>query len=95
MNNALSMEELEMESAELLPGRETLCVTSWIPGLSQSGLGNSQQGGLVNVAAANGSFNNVLNNNLNNSLNGNNVNVLGVQVVGPTALLGDATSAIS
>ena len=55
----------------------------------------SQQGGLVNVAAANGSFNNVLNNNLNNSLNGNNVNVLGVQVVGPTALLGDATSAIS
>jgi hypothetical protein len=91
MNNALSMAELELETAELLPGRETLCVTSWIPGFSQSGLGNSAQGGLVNVAAANGSFNNVL----NNSLNGNNVNVLGVQVVGPTALLGTATSAIS
>jgi hypothetical protein len=92
MNNALSMEELEMESAELLPGRETLCVTSYHSfGLSQSGLGNSAQSGLVNASAANGSFNNVL----NGSLNGNNVNVLGVQVVGPTALLGDATSAIS
>jgi hypothetical protein len=70
----MSMQELTMESAELLPGRETLCVTNCFPhaggvGVSQLGAGNTVQGGLVNVAALNGS--NVLDG--NNILNGVNV----------------------
>ena len=69
---AMSMQELEMESAELLPGRETLCVCTWQPhgGVSFSGgYGDTAQSGLVNVAALNGSFNN----SLNNILNGNDI----------------------
>ena len=36
---AVSMRELELESAELLPRRETLCVTRWHGG--HSGYGQS------------------------------------------------------
>lgn len=70
-SHAVSMQELEMESAELLPGRETLCVTSCHPwggghwGFSQMGMGNTAQNGLVNAAVANGSLNGSLNNVLN------------------------------
>jgi hypothetical protein len=69
-SSAMSMQELTMESAELLPGRETLCVTNCLPhgggrtvGISQIGGGNTVQGGLLNVAALNGS----------NVLDGNNI----------------------
>ncbi|MGH3278691.1 MAG: hypothetical protein ACRDNW_06080 [Trebonia sp.] len=63
-SSAVSMQELELESAELLPGRETLCVTSCHPcgggfGLWQAGIGNTAQNGLVNVALLNGVLNNV------------------------------------
>jgi hypothetical protein len=57
---AMSMQELELETAELLPGRETLCVSSYHPhggfGLTQNGFGNTVQGGLINISALNGSL---------------------------------------
>jgi hypothetical protein len=61
----VTMEELELESAELLPNRETLCSGgSYHPGHSvsftQVGYGNTAQAGLVNVSALNGSFDNIL-----------------------------------
>jgi hypothetical protein len=56
---AMSMDELERESAELLPSRETLCMTS--------NIGNTAQGGLVNVSALNGSL-----------LNGSLTHVIGI-----------------
>jgi hypothetical protein len=56
------MQDLDLEHAELLPSRETLCCSSWNPGHSftQVGYGNTAQAGLVNVAIANGSFDNIL-----------------------------------
>ena len=59
----VSMFELEMESAELLPSRETLCAPkcgSHSSSFTQVGYGNTAQAGLVNVAIGNGSFNNIL-----------------------------------
>ncbi len=59
---AVTMQDLELEHAELLPSRETLsCCCSHYSGSSftQVGYGNTAQGGLVNVAVANGSFNNI------------------------------------
>ena len=64
---AVSTQELELEGAELLPSRETLCVSgsqhsgssaSYV--FSQVGYGNTAQSGLINVAAFNGSFDNIL-----------------------------------
>ncbi len=65
---AVSMEELERESAALLPSRETLWVTKYHPSssysysysFSQVGYGNTAQSGLINVSALNGSFDNIL-----------------------------------
>ncbi|HVT66164.1 MAG TPA: hypothetical protein VHF26_00335 [Trebonia sp.] len=68
--SAVSMQELELEGGEMLPGRETLCVTSYgsapfshaghgTVAFSQAGYGNTVQHGLINVAAANGSLNNL------------------------------------
>jgi hypothetical protein len=57
------MEELELERAELLPNRETLCAGgAYHSGYSftQVGYGNTAQSGLVNVSALNGSFDNIL-----------------------------------
>jgi hypothetical protein len=59
----VTMEELELESAELLPNRETLCCggnyhSSY--SFTQVGYGNTAQSGLVNVSAFNGSFDNIL-----------------------------------
>ena len=69
---AISMDELAQESAELLPSRETLCMSKWHPMDVMNGV--TSQFGLVNVSALNGSLNDVLNNvlngTLNNSLNG-------------------------
>ena len=66
-NDLVSMDELERESAELLPSRETLCVYSHGHGgssvsssFTQVGYGNTAQAGLVNVSALNGSFDNIL-----------------------------------
>ena len=49
---AVTMQELELETAELLPARETL--SSGV----QAGSGSTAQSGLVNVSAANGNANN-------------------------------------
>jgi hypothetical protein len=62
--SAVSMQELELESAELLPSRETLCVAAYHPGggsfgFAQTGLGNTAQGGLLNIAILNGTLNNL------------------------------------
>lgn len=62
---AVTMQDLELESAELLPSRETLCGCHPKSGHSssvfiQNGYGNTAQAGLVNVAIANGSLNNIL-----------------------------------
>lgn len=63
----VSMRELELEGAELLPSRETLwCGGGQHPGsgvsyaFTQVGYGNTAQSGLINVSALNGSFDNIL-----------------------------------
>ena len=59
----VTTEELELERAELLPSRETLCCVSHHHStfsFTQVGYGNTAQSGLVNVAVANGSFDNIL-----------------------------------
>ena len=55
--SAVTMQDLELEHAELLPSRETL--TSGFS-FTQVGYGNTAQAGLLNVSAANGSANNIL-----------------------------------
>ena len=63
---AVTMQDLELEHAELLPSRETLNACHPRSGGSsssvfiQNGYGNTAQAGLVNVAIANGSLNNIL-----------------------------------
>ena len=63
---AVSMAELEGESAELLPSRETLNVCNHhrssgsSVSFTQVGYGNTAQAGLLNVSALNGSFDNIL-----------------------------------
>ena len=79
MSTDITMQELELETAELLPARETL--TGW-SGHSSSfnafnqingsangnGNGNVHQFGFANLAVGNG--------NLNGNLSGNNVQIL-------------------
>jgi hypothetical protein len=62
---AVTMQDLELEQAELLPSRETLCACHPRSGGSsstfiQNGYGNTVQDGGLNIAVANGSFNNIL-----------------------------------
>ena len=54
---AVTMQDLELEHAELFPSRETLwvCHPSRSGGFTQVGYGNTA--GLVNLAVGNGSFN--------------------------------------
>ena len=61
--NAVTMQDLEFESAELLPARETLCCSYSHSGgssFAQVGYGNTAQAGLVNISAGNGDLNNIL-----------------------------------
>jgi hypothetical protein len=60
---AVTMAELELERAELLPSRETLCVVNPHQSFdfTQVEYGNTAQSGLVNVAVANGSLDNIVN----------------------------------
>jgi hypothetical protein len=62
--STVTMQELELETAELLPARETLNVcghrSSGGSSFTQVGYGNTAQSGFANVAIANGSFNNIL-----------------------------------
>ncbi len=64
----VTMQELELETAELLPARETLCHaghsgSSRNTAVIGSGDGHTYQSGLINVSALNGNldgnFNNV------------------------------------
>jgi hypothetical protein len=64
---AVTMQDLELEHAELLPGRETLCVSRCHPtcggggfSFTQVGYGNTAQSGIVNISALNGSADNIL-----------------------------------
>jgi hypothetical protein len=61
---AVTMQDLDLETAELLPARETLCVSNWQGhgsySFTQAGYGNTAQSGFLDVAVANGSFNNIL-----------------------------------
>jgi hypothetical protein len=63
---AVTMQDLELEQAELLPSRETLNAchprsgSSYSSTFIQNGYGNTAQSGVVNVAVANGSLNNIL-----------------------------------
>jgi hypothetical protein len=76
--STVTMQELELETAELLPGRETLTTYSHPSSFNAfnqinasangNGNGNVHQFGLLNVAAGNG--------NLNGNLSGNNVQIL-------------------
>jgi hypothetical protein len=59
----ITTQELELEHAELLPSRETLCCPKYGhsgSSFTQVGYGNTAQSGLVNVAVGNGSLNNIL-----------------------------------
>jgi hypothetical protein len=59
--SAVTTQDLELEHAELLPGRETLCCCYHAGNsFTQVGYGNTAQAGLVNVSVANGSFDNIL-----------------------------------
>jgi hypothetical protein len=65
MSTDITMQELESETAELLPSRETLC--QWGHSYSStnivgSGDGNTSQVGLINVSALNGNFDGDFNN---------------------------------
>jgi len=55
---AVTMQDLELEHAELLPARETLNSGGFR--FTQIGYGNTAQAGLLNVSALNGSANNIL-----------------------------------
>jgi hypothetical protein len=53
--STVTMQDLELESAELLPVRETLCSYGRHPSYSVTNvIGNTSQVGLLNVAAFNG-----------------------------------------
>jgi hypothetical protein len=57
--STVTMQELELESAELLPARETLWYSSYVQKTTTivgSGDGNTEQFGLLNVSALNGNF---------------------------------------
>jgi hypothetical protein len=61
MSTAVTMQDLELEHAELLPSRETLCACyRYHPTSSFSqvavGQGNTNQVGLLNISALNGNL---------------------------------------
>ncbi len=63
--STVTMQELELETAELLPNRETLCCYGQHPSYSVTNVvGNTSQVGLINVSAFNGEGNslNILSN---------------------------------
>jgi hypothetical protein len=61
MNTSVTTEELELESAELLPNRETLCCGGYYhtgTSVFQYGNGNTAQSGWGNVSFLNGNLDN-------------------------------------
>ena len=57
---AVTMQDLELERAELLPSRETLASSSSNPSSAVLGYGIAAQSGLLNVSLLNGDLNNIL-----------------------------------
>jgi len=57
MSAAVTMQELELEHAELLPARETLNSGGFR--FTQVGYGNTAQLGFANLAVGNGTLNNL------------------------------------
>ena len=59
---AMTMQDLELEHAELLPSRETLCCSCRSSqhgsSFTQVGSGNTPQSGFINASALNGDLNN-------------------------------------
>jgi len=57
--SAITMQELELETAELLPARETLWLFSSQRNTAVigNGNGNTHQQGVLNISALNGNFN--------------------------------------
>ncbi len=63
MSTDVTMQELELETAELLPARETLWgYHSSKTAIVGSGNGNTEQEGFINVSLLNGNFNGDFNN---------------------------------
>jgi len=65
MSTDVTMQELEFETAELLPDRETLWCSSGGHNhttIVGSGNGNTEQNGLINVSVLNGNLNGNFNN---------------------------------
>ena len=60
--SAITMQELELETAELLPARETLWFGQRNVAVIGNGNGNTYQQGVLNVSALNGNFNGSFNN---------------------------------
>jgi hypothetical protein len=65
MSTAITMQDLELEHAELLPSRETLCCVHYRPTCGGGGVdftqvaagqGNTNQIGLLNISALNGNL---------------------------------------
>jgi hypothetical protein len=65
MSTAITMQDLELEQAELLPSRETLCCCYHRPVCGGGGVdftqiaqgqGNTNQVGLLNISALNGNL---------------------------------------
>jgi hypothetical protein len=59
---AVTMQDLELEHAELLPDRETLCSYGRQPGYSVTNVvgsfdGNTSQQGFLNISVLNGNLN--------------------------------------
>jgi hypothetical protein len=59
--DAITMQDLELEHAELLPNRETLCSYGGHPSYSVTNVvgsfdGNTSQSGLINVSVLNGNL---------------------------------------
>ena len=63
--STVTMQELELETAELLPARETLWASQYSYSSTTivgSGNGNTEQEGLINVSVLNGNFDGDFNN---------------------------------
>jgi len=80
--STVTMRELELESAELLPGRETLCVPKcYSPGHGSSGVSINQQNSSVN-GSGDGNFDGggllggILNGSGDGNLSGNNIAIV-------------------
>ncbi|MFZ0190160.1 MAG: hypothetical protein WAL72_24840 [Streptosporangiaceae bacterium] len=78
--STVTMRELELETAELLPGRETLCVPKYSPCHGSSGVTINQANGSVNGSGDGngdgGLLGGILNGSGDGNLSGNNIAIV-------------------